>query len=73
MPAMDVHEVQPHVLALRHDLGPRGAARTFDGRRHEPEVLRAVVREDEEAILLVFDRILDVPATRLDHDGLGGR
>src|SRR5207302_6202213 len=66
-----VDEVEPHARALRHHLGPRRARRAGYGRGHEPEVEGAVIGEQEEALLLVVDRVLDVRPARLDQHRLG--
>ncbi len=68
-----VDGLEADVGAVRHDLQPVVAARAFDRRDHELEVLGAVVvREDEEAVAVVggtvvLDVVLDALPTRRDQ------
>ena len=70
MAAVDVGEVEPHPRAFRHDLGPRRSPRAVDRGGHQPEVGRSVVGEDQQSVLLVVDRVLDVVPPRFDQHGL---
>ena len=72
---VDVHVdcVQAHAFALRHQIRPRLSPRTVNWRRDELEVVRAVIRQDQEAVFLVVNGILDAVATGLEEDRLAGR
>src|SRR4029077_5605680 len=70
---MHIHPVEAHARTLRNDLRPRLAARPRHRRRYESEVARAVIGQDQEALLLVVARILDPVAAGFDEHGLGPR
>src|SRR5438552_3959914 len=64
---MDVDEVDPDTRSRRDDLRPRPATGVRGRSCHQPEVRGAVIGDDQEAVLLVIDRVLDVCAAPFDQ------
>jgi hypothetical protein len=59
MADVDVHRVEADAGAIGDEVLPRIASWSIYGRRNELEVVRAVVGEDQEPILLMVDGVFD--------------